>query len=168
MRKLLSIALLALVFFSQLGYQFIYSVKLIMIRKEQKWKMLSAIDEKDLEKIEFNPSIKWKEEGREFYYQGQLYDIVKKKQTSGKTIYYVINDHKEEELMANLARTAKKQSQGQSDKKIAVQIFQQVCILNEGITDPALYLEISDSPFPFCQDMQGEKHCKILVPPPQA
>jgi hypothetical protein len=168
MRKFLSIALLALVFFSQLGYHFIYSVKLIMIRKEQKWKMLSSINEKDLEKIEFNPSIQWKEEGREFYYNGQLYDVVKKKQATDRIIYYVINDRIEEELLSRLAHTAKKQSQNQSDRKIALQIFQQVCILNEDITDHDLYLKDSDTPFPYSQDMQGEKHCKILVPPPQA
>ncbi len=167
MRKLISIALLTLVFFSQLGYHFIYSVKLIMVRKEQKWKILSTIDDAELEKVELNAQIKWKEEGREFYFQGQLYDVVKKKNLNGKTVYFVLNDRNEEELLAKHAHTTKKQTGNQADKKIAAQIFQQVCILDEPITATILYIKNSATRFPVRLDMHGENHRKILIPPPQ-
>ena len=41
----------------------------------------------------------WEDEGREFFFKGEMYDLVKTKSIDGKIFLYCINDEKEKDLI---------------------------------------------------------------------
>jgi hypothetical protein len=52
-----------------------------------------------VEKIADNNNINWEEKNKEFELDGQMYDVVKKEVIHNKTLYYCINDQKENGLI---------------------------------------------------------------------
>ncbi len=47
-------------------------------------------------------NIEWEEEGKEFWLNGNLYDVVKKQETADSITFHCINDKQEKTLFANL------------------------------------------------------------------
>ena len=65
-----------------------------------------------------NTTFRWEEDGKEFYQDGQLYDVVKSVVKDGNTILYCINDKEEEVLLFRMQKASKSE-----DDKRALQIL---------------------------------------------
>ena len=105
-KKLITISFLLLLFFSQLGYHFIYTIQQEEAKEEAKEKLLALLPDAALKMIDANEhEIKWEEEGKEFYLYGQLYDVAKVKIINGKKILYCLNDKKEEQVLKDLSNS---------------------------------------------------------------
>ena len=113
MRKFTVIPLLLLMVIGQAGYNFIFYYQQHKARKEARALIRSNLPESSLFVIETHPGdpvIRWKEAGKEFYFKGELFDVVKIKKFQGKLLIYGISDHKEKELLAGYAKIAGSQS----------------------------------------------------------
>lgn len=78
-----------------------------------KAQLFANLPESSLESIvlENNEAhIIWKDDGKEFYLNGELYDLVKTKDLNGKTILYSINDGKEKQILNEFAKTLRSQN----------------------------------------------------------
>ena len=97
-----------LLFFSQAGYYFFFTIQQHQIKESVKQQLLTAIPESSLDVIDADANkddIEWEEEGREFYLHGQMYDVASIKKIEGKTLIYCLNDKKEEQLLNDLSKT---------------------------------------------------------------
>jgi hypothetical protein len=109
MRKLLSIVLLAVMFFTGSGYYLYFRILQNHIKKEIKKRILSGIADDGFELLILNAdelaSLKWIEKNKEFEYKGQMYDVVGFELKNGKYFYNCINDRKEKALINSYLRT---------------------------------------------------------------
>ena len=65
-------------------------------------KVLGATRTSEMEVISLSDhrnAISWEENGKEFFFNGQMFDLVKKVNENGQIILYCINDIKEKELV---------------------------------------------------------------------
>jgi hypothetical protein len=106
LKKVLAASLLAMLFTSQVGYYFIYTVHQFILKEEMEKELLSLIPESSLDVFvaeDLGNKIVWEEENKEFYIEGALYDVARIKKIDGKTFLYCINDKKEKLLLDDLA-----------------------------------------------------------------
>jgi hypothetical protein len=77
-------------------------------------------------------SFAWEEKGKEFHYNGSMYDVVRTVQKKGKTLYYCINDKKESKVYNCMEELVGKQLDNNSTTtgaanhyliKLLVQVF---------------------------------------------
>lgn len=106
--------------FSINGSFIAFKVSQHSVKNEVKRKIRSRIPETDLELITFNRAdlntIVWEEEGKEFWHNGKMYDIVKSL-SSDKTIsFYCIRDTKEESLFAFLEELLEKETETEDEE----------------------------------------------------
>ena len=124
-KKTITISFLLLLFFSQLGYKFIYAIRQADAKEEAKQKLLALIPETALELIDAGANkndIKWEEEGKEFYLHGQRFDVAKIKEVNGKTMLYCLNDKKEEQVLQDLAKSIQSASDQSANSKPGLHI----------------------------------------------
>jgi len=117
LKKALASSLLLVLFISQVGYYFIYTIQQFIIKEEMERELLQHIPDSSLEVIieeEVADNIEWEEDGREFSLDGTLYDVARIEKKEGKTFLYCINDKKEKQLLDNLAKAVGK---NHNDKK---------------------------------------------------
>lgn len=110
MRNTIVISLLILFTTSQAGYYCVYSFQQSQIKKEVKEHLKKLLPEPALQVIvaeDFTNAIKWKEEGKEFILNGELFDVAKTKRVNGKTFLYCLNDKNEEKLLHEFAKAIK-------------------------------------------------------------
>ena len=113
--------MLVMLAFSQIGYYFIMHHE----QQEQK-EYIKELLQKNLADevmtiIDFTANkekIYWEEEGKEFFYEGEMYDLVKTKNENEKIFFYCINDTKEKELINNYNTVTKNNSS--KDKKAKI------------------------------------------------
>jgi hypothetical protein len=161
--------LLLLIFFSQVGYQLIYSIQERIIQYEQKEKMISLLPDSALEMIADNDQISWEEEGKEFYMNDNLFDVAKIKVINGKKIYFVINDKKETELLKKFNTILRNQQDNKQNKKSndqGIKYQQPVFIIGNTIENVA-YVSQSCSFNIFKETVHPSYISDILIPPPQ-
>jgi len=112
--------ILALLFFSQIGYRFIYLIQQHELKEQAEAQLLLTINDNQFEQINADDNrdnIVWEEEGKEFLFNGQLYDVGKKKIINGKTILFCLNDKKEEQLIEEMNRKEKANADNTSGNK---------------------------------------------------
>ena len=113
--------------FSQIGY-YVVMHQAQQERKEYiKELLLKNFADNGLTVIDYttnNKKIFWEEEGKEFFFKGDMYDLVKTKTVNGRIYFYCINDEKEKELINNY-NTVTKNNSG-TDKK-AKNTFENIC-----------------------------------------
>lgn len=109
MRKTVSILFLLAIVGSQSGYYLFNVLQQYQLKEQVKKQLVENITDSSLQLIVANQhySFRWEEEGKEFYQDGQLYDVVKSVTKDGNTILYCINDKKEEELLSRLEKETK-------------------------------------------------------------
>jgi len=164
-KKLTVISFLLLIFINQVGYYFIYSYQQHLIKEEIKEELLAGMPEPSLELIIEEDNInklEWEEKGKEFYLNGEMYDVAKIKHRNGKTYLYCLNDKKEKELLAAYSKSIRDKSNKQTIKnQLSVYIVQKtemgslsfnISALN--FSDFAISLNYSDK--------------EIASPPPRA
>ena len=111
MRKIITILLLFIIFCSELGYYFFYILQQYQIKHQVKKELLALIPAASLEIIDLDKNIhliKWEDDGKEFYLNGELYDIQKKVIENGKTLLYCLNDVQEEQLLKDFNKAAQR------------------------------------------------------------
>ena len=116
LKKILVIALLSMVVFSQVGYYAYFVVQQYCLKLQMKEYVLSHTAKNELIQIDVatnEKDIVWEEE-KEFTLQGKMYDVVSRENVNGKEIIYCVDDKKETELIAKYKTTQKKNN---SDKK---------------------------------------------------
>lgn len=120
MKKLTIISFLLLLFFVQIGYHLFFIIQQYRIKEAVKHELLSELPESKLEKIDvavFINEIEWEEENREFYLNGQMYDVAYIKIVNGKKIIYCLNDKREDEFLQSLNKIVQSENnKSRSDK----------------------------------------------------
>lgn len=121
MKKLIAASFLLMIFISQVGYYFFYAYEQHLIRERVREEFLAGIPESSLELFiqdQYGDRIKWEENGKEFYLDGNLYDVAKIKQVNGQTFLYCMNDKKEKELVKEFTKTVRgNHGNGKSEKQ---------------------------------------------------
>ncbi len=87
-----------------------------------KAQLFANIPESALDRIEVDNNLSniiWKEEGKEFYFKGALYDLVKLEKVNGKTVLHCINDSKEHKLLNDFAKALNNQQDNGNGNKSA-------------------------------------------------
>lgn len=103
MKIFLSISIILLLAYSQYGYYIVLHHLQSAEKETIKQKIFAQVSEKELQVVSLTDNkheIFWEEEGKEFLFRGDWYDVVKTKCIDGKIILYCINDKKEAQLVA--------------------------------------------------------------------
>ncbi|MGB3947378.1 MAG: hypothetical protein WBM13_05320 [Bacteroidia bacterium] len=105
-KKAFSFVLLAIFLFNIVGYFIAFKIVQHKVRSEVKTAIKQTLTANQLTVIEIYKTgqnqLIWKEKNKEFYYKGELYDIVKTEEKTESIIYYCINDKQEEQLFEHL------------------------------------------------------------------
>jgi hypothetical protein len=56
---------------------------------------------------EHGNNMQWKDDGKEFILNGEMYDVAKIEKVNGKTVLHCVNDKKEKELLSNFIKAIK-------------------------------------------------------------
>jgi hypothetical protein len=86
------------------GYYPVFKLSQWEVRKEMKRKLKLGVPEKELHHINANLKVEWVEEGREFRYHGEMYDIIRTETVNDKPVFVCISDEEEESLFSQLDR----------------------------------------------------------------
>jgi hypothetical protein len=107
-------------FISQAGYYFIHSIKQNYLKEQAEKKIVGGIPDKMLTAVDAGADgrdIQWKEERKEFYLRGQLYDVAKRKNVNGKEIIYCFNDRDEGKLLQQFNKAVRSGTEQNADGK---------------------------------------------------
>lgn len=94
-----------------------YSIQQYYIRLAVKHELFETIPTSALERIADSDQLDWEEEGKEFYYHGELYDVVTTTIENGITIWLCLEDEKETKLLKAMARAARARADHQGKGK---------------------------------------------------
>lgn len=102
--------------FNLVGVTILFRVRQFQIRREIKSQIMQGVPDNELCAISVNKAnaseLFWLE-GHEFFYQGAMYDVVRKTVLNDtETVYYCINDVLEKKLFTNLDILVKRQKSG--------------------------------------------------------
>jgi hypothetical protein len=167
LKKLLAASLLAMLFSSQVGYYFVYTIHQHIVKEEIEEELLANIPDSSLEIIiaeEFGDRIKWKEEGKEFSLDGELYDIARTKTVDGKTLLYCINDKKEKQILDNLIKAVNKNQDNKRGRNINP-VLPDLVFIN--LIEPLDVFSVS-SQYAFLNVTLVSSFEEITSPPPKA
>jgi hypothetical protein len=110
-KKAFAAILLSILFMSQVGYYFVYSIQQHILKEEIEKELLSHLPDSSLELViaeDHNDKLEWEEEEKEFSLNGEMYDVARIEKKDGKTLLYCINDEKEKQLLDNLVKAVTK------------------------------------------------------------
>lgn len=129
MKKVISIFLFGIFLFNMAGYFIAFKSFQYQIKKEIKAEIKRNVNPNELTAIVIDKKqinkIDWLQEGKEMYYKGKLYDVVRLTKNDTSITYYCINDKQEELLFANLEEhiaahiAANKPIKNQASKKLS-------------------------------------------------
>lgn len=133
MKKAGSIALILFLCYNFFGYFLISKIEQLVITGQIREQILPWLPVNQLVLIKavtgVRNDISWIEAGKEFVFQGTMYDVVKTKVEHDTTFYYCFNDKKESKLLANLDKMVRDQtdrSRSKSNsKKLVITFFYQ-------------------------------------------
>jgi len=115
MRKSLSIVLLFLFLLNLGGYNLWYYCFQQIIQCEIKEQIRAGIKESELSliitPIDNEKILRWIKPGKEFFYKGKMYDVVKVNVKDEKNYFYCINDTRENELIAHWMKDSRKRKE---------------------------------------------------------
>jgi hypothetical protein len=134
LKKALAASLLAILFTSQVGYYFIYTIHQYIIKEEMEKEMLTRIPESSLEVIvaeELGDKILWQEDNKEFSIDGVLYDVARIKKSEGKTFLYCINDKQEKQLLDGLAKAVNANHGNKQEKNSIKSLLADLVCMND-------------------------------------
>jgi len=167
-KKILAVAFLSILFTSQVGYYFIYTIHQYIIKEEMERELLAYIPDSSLEVFvaeEFGDKIVWEEENKEFSIEGVLYDVARIKKSDGKTFLYCINDKQEKQLLDGLAKAVNANHGNKQEKNnIKSLLVDLVCMNNE---EQSTFLSIPSIYSRFNVILVSSFE-EINIPPPKA
>ncbi len=114
MKTLLSLALLFALLLKMGGFYAILSVEREEIREEVEQKIIKSLKKSELICIVANPEnlskIEWERTGKEFSFEGDLYDVAYSENALGVTYYYCLSDKDETILEAKIDKLLENQT----------------------------------------------------------
>jgi hypothetical protein len=120
MKKSLSFLLIFVFIYGITGVYLNFEIEQNRIKEEVKASFLKTLKINQLILIKItsqnNSKIRWTEEGHEFRYEGDLYDVVRIKNAGDTTFFYCFNDEKENNLFSNLDKLVKDQTDHSKSK----------------------------------------------------
>ena len=168
MKKILSILLVFVFFYSFVGYYLNFAIEQCGIKEEVKEKIIHHLPDKYLTIIKVSSKdrkkITWTEEGNEFRFGGDLYDVVKTRQENGITYYSCFCDVKENQLIANLDKLVKDQTDHSKSRTIQKRLQ-----INLFFHDGMLSKSLNNAPVDYFSYTPGYKliYTDVLSPPPR-
>ena len=168
MKKALAALLLSIIFISQVGYYFIYTIHQHIIKEEVERELLKHIPDASLELIiaeDFGNKIEWEEKGKEFSLNDELYDVARIEIKDGKTHLYCINDKKEKELLDNLVKAVNKNHDNKKERNNVKPFLTDMIVVTsfepmKTFSDSSPYGSLSVSPVSSFKEIKS--------PPPKA
>ena len=152
--------------YCQMGHYFVMQMVQNGHKLSMKQKVHSKLHDNELEVITytgFEKQIHWEEEGDEFFFQGEMYDLVRLGYENGKTLLYCINDKKEKELAGDY-KDATHQNSGKKAKTSTNQItlfFDRTELITlDAVTGEATYHDVTNFSLPFVV-------LPLIAPPPR-
>jgi hypothetical protein len=168
MKKSLSILLIFAFFYSFIGLYLNFEIAQICIKEEIKEKIIHNLPESELTLIKIpsgtHEKIIWMEEGREFRYQGNMFDVVRINKRADTTYYYCFSDVKESTLMAGLDKLVKDQTDNAQSR--TNQKKQEITYFFEKALPTQCLTEITVSYFNFSSRYKSID-TDVLSPPPR-
>jgi hypothetical protein len=168
LKKVLAASLLAILFTSQVGYYFIYTIHQYILKEEMERELLAHIPDSSLDVFvteELGDKIVWEEDNKEFSIDGILYDVARIKKSDGKTFLYCINDKKEKQLLDSLAKAVNANHGNKQEKnRIKSLLIDLVCLSNQ--EEPVSFCV--PSPYSPFNVMLVSSFEEIKIPPPKA
>ncbi len=149
LKKLSLIILITVLASSQFGY-YLLLLNQQSVRKEQvKQKILAQLKDEELEVISPSNEIYWEEEGKEFFLNGEMYDVIKIKKVKGKVMLYCINDKKEKSLIDKYNKITDHNSSSDNKAKLTIDNSINLFIYQNEVatTDFSLLISNNFSPF---------------------
>lgn len=114
MKRILPASLIVILFYNMMGFYLNYTLEQHSIRHAIKHRLKENIPISQLTLITISErnckQIRWVEKNKEFWYDGNMYDVVKIKKKINATCYYCINDTREKKLMVNLDKLVREQT----------------------------------------------------------
>ncbi len=109
LKKITALLITLFLFFNIGGFLFLFKLQQEIIQNKVKERISTNILDKDLTLfVIYKPDINngsskfiWVKEGKEFRYNGKLFDVVRLNKTNDKMYIYCRNDKEEEELFIN-------------------------------------------------------------------
>ena len=168
-KKIFTILFISLIAFSQIGYYLIIHQARQEHKAHIKKLLHQNISENLLTAIDYTANkqaIYWEEEGEEFFFNGEIYDLVKTKNVAGKVYLYCINDEKENELINQYNSSVKNNSSTEKNIKSTFDnSFSPYLITNFAIIYPK---EDSNKQYPFSfSKIESAAIRPTLKPPPE-
>jgi hypothetical protein len=168
-KKISAFILMICLFFTVMGYHFIFRMRINEAKQEMKARLL-AQNSSELTQFELTPekmsALEWEDE-KEFVLDGQMYDVVEMKSDSGTISLKCIPDHKETALIEQYIKT---NTSSGSEKKPWLPLLQLATaqFIIPSINCPLpLSFEIHN-PFPSLSVNISSVFFPISVPPPRA
>jgi predicted transcriptional regulator len=168
LKKALAASLLAILFTSQVGYYFIYTVHQYIIKEEVERELLTHIPESSLEVFvaeELGDKILWEEENKEFSMDGVLYDVARIKKSDGKTFLYCLNDKQEKQLLDGLAKAVNANHGNKQEKNSIKSLLTDLVCMND--EDQSTFLSVPSTYSRFNVTLVSSFE-EINIPPPKA
>ncbi len=109
--KIIALFISILLLFNAAGYLLIFKIQQAIIQCRVSYEIENYSNNDNLELIivniidlrDGNSKFNWIKEGKEFRYNGKMYDVVQSKEANGKLFLYCRNDFEEEELLNNIS-----------------------------------------------------------------
>lgn len=141
----------------------------MVIKKEQKEYLLSLLPDHNFERIEDNVLIQWEEQGKEFRYKNQMYDVARTIFINGKKTYLVINDSKENKLLQKMEQAVSTLKDNNSTKggHAAVLKYIQSIFIFDPITNISAMSRLKNTYLIFNEPLSSDFVKNIQIPPPQ-
>jgi hypothetical protein len=166
-KKGLAALLLSILFISQVGYYFIYTIHQHIIKEKIEKELLTHIPDSSLDVViaeDWNNKLEWEEEGKEFSLNGEMYDVARIEVKDGKTYLYCINDKKEKEILNNLVKAVNKNHDSKKERNTIKPVLTDMLIVTpvepvKTFSDSSPYGSLSVSPVSSFKE--------IISPPPK-
>ena len=177
MKRLFSIFLLSIIMLKIGGFIAILSIEREIIREQVILKISNNIVSEGLTCIigskQNLAKIIWERDGKEFWFNEKLYDVVKIETKNGLANYYCISDEEEQNLCAEIQYFAQSQSDtsplNEASKDILILIFQQTILTTHSLLSlNTIVFNLPQLKFPPLLSLYISSYCSKILAPPQS
>lgn len=162
--------MLSVFLYNQAGYFIAFKLEQYEVRKEIKQKIKNSVPGNELAVITVDRhnrgELIWLEEGREFLYRNQLYDVVRLETKGDATVFYCINDTQEEQLFAELDKHVRGQMETNSSDHKHSHEYTVKNYFTESM-QVHFFIDFTAVDFPSFSEALPESFSKNFVPPPE-
>jgi hypothetical protein len=171
MKKILAILILLLFWFSIVGYFHIFRLLQEEVRHEIKYSLKQGIPEKDLTILSFSHGdrINWVRQGKEFRYEGRMYDVVRQTENDRGVTYYCIDDEKEARLITRMEQltrdSAQRSSSSSSNSSRILQLIFPTLFVQNSLCMSQAFGPVTLLSFSYKEDILSG-YPQLFTPPP--